>query len=274
MLHRAVCDLESLTGNLVERADRTRAQLLYLQDTTDAQKSRAELPPELIRDFHEWKARTPVPDRPLVSICVPTYSRAQLLTERCLPSILGQTYDNIEVIVVGDHCPDDTPERVARIRDPRLTFVNLPERGRYPQDPDRRWMVAGTAPINHALSLAKGDYITHLDDDDEYLPERVERLVAFAREKQADFVWHPYFAETPTGEWVVWESPVFTYLNLTTSSVFYRSWFKNIPWDIESHTLLEPGDWGRFRRIKYVNPVTARYPEPLMRHHKERTAAA
>src|SRR5262249_7768435 len=105
--------------------------------------------------------------RPLVSVCVATYNRVDLLTERCLPSILGQTYDCLDVVVMGDGCTDGTADRVDRIGDPRVRFVNQPA-GRYPDDPTRRWMVAGTPALNRGLDLARGDFVTHLDDDDEY----------------------------------------------------------------------------------------------------------
>ena len=49
---------------------------------------------------------------PLVSVYVPTYNRADLLMERAVGSILAQTYRNFELIVVGDHCTDDTAERL------------------------------------------------------------------------------------------------------------------------------------------------------------------
>ena len=56
---------------------------------------------------------------------------------------------------------------------------------------------------------------------------------------------------------------------MTTSSVFYRSWFRKIEWDVNAHMLLEPGDWNRFRRFKYLQPLMFRYPEPLLRHYPE-----
>ena len=273
-LQQYIDSLEQRGAVLERRLDPLEFFFLPMREGLDALKSSREVPQALIDDFHAWKAATPVPERPLVSVCVATYNRGRLLTERCIPSILSQTYDRLELIVVGDGCTDDTEERVARIRDPRLKFVNLTERGKYPSDPLRRWMVAGTQPVNAALALAEGDYIAHLDDDDAYLPERLEKLVAFAAENRADFVWHPFWVETEPDEWVVAESPDFAYSHLTTSSVFYRSWFKKVPWDINAYRLLEPGDWNRFRRIKYINPVALRYPEPLLRHYRERSQGA
>lgn len=252
------------------RMDALEARLDTVQSEMDALKSRLDVSPELLQDFLDWKMQHSIPARPLVSVCVATYNRSRLVTERCIPSILRQTYPNLELIVVGDGCTDDTVDRLGEIDDPRLTFLNLPERGHYPTDSRRRWMVAGTAAINRALSMARGDFVSHLDDDDEYLPERLEKLVEFAVTNQCDFVWHPFWAEDPTGRWYLNEARDFAGGQVTTSSVFYRSWFRKIEWDIDAHRYLEPGDWNRFRRIKYIGPTAARYPEPLVRHYRER----
>ncbi len=250
------------------RIDALEKHIGVLSDELDAFRSSFEVSPQLIQEFHDWKARTPIPDPPLVSVCVATYNRARSLTERCIPSVLQQSYSHFELIVVGDGCTDDTEKRIAEISDPRLTFVNLPERGKYPEDPTRRWMVAGTPAVNKAMELAQGDYITHLDDDDEYLPRRLEKLVEFSTLHKCDLVWHPFWLEEADG-WLLIEAPDFAKGSVTTSSVFYRHWLKNIQWNIESHRLLEPGDWNRFRRIKYLEPIVGRYPESLVRQYKE-----
>lgn len=259
--------LNSQRDSLENQAAILRGQAELNLEQLDMLKSSLDVPRELVEEFFEWKARSPVPEHPLVSVAVATYNRAEVLTERCIPSVLGQSYENLELIVVGDHCTDDTEEAVARIDDPRIKFVNLPEKSIYPEDPRRRWMVAGTPPTNKAFSMAQGDYITQLDDDDEYLPERLEKLVTFAGENECDFVWHPYWVEDESGERLV-KAKSFSYGQVTNASAFYRSWFKKIEADINSHRLMEPGDWNRFRKIKYINPVCMRYPEPLLKYHR------
>lgn len=237
----------------------------------DMLKSSLDTPSSMVAEFHAWKTSHPVPEKPLVTITVSTYNRAQLLTQRCIPSLLNQTWRNLEVIVVGDHCTDDTEELVARIDDPRLRFFNLPERPKYPSDLNRRWMVAGTCATNKAYSMARGDFVTHLDDDDEHLPDRLEKLLAFAAQHDCDFIWHPFWWEQNDGSWLLWESPNFEFTQVTNASVLYRSWFLRIESNIDSHMLLEPGDWNRFRRIKYINPKCMRFPEPLLKHYREGT---
>jgi glycosyltransferase involved in cell wall biosynthesis len=184
---------------------------------------------------------------------------------------MQQTYKHLEIVVVGDGCTDDTVQRIADLGDPRIHFVNLPQCGRYPDGPSRRWMVAGTVPMNHALSLCRGDFITHLDDDDEHDRTRVEKLVAFARENNRDFVWNPFHYECAPGEWELHPCGELRLTQVTTSSIFYRRWLARIGWDINAHLLAEPGDWNRLRKFLYLGIKAQRYPEPLLRHYREQT---
>jgi len=259
-------DLKRKLSTQVTRVNR----LEVLFDELDALKSSREISQEMIDEFIWWKSKNPLSEQPLVSVCIATYNRAKILTERSIPSVLNQTYSHLELIVVGDRCTDETEELVGRIDDPRLQFIRLEERGDYPDDPYLRWMVAGGQAMNQAMAHSKGEFITHLDDDDEYVAERLEKLVEFAKTNQCDFVWHPFWYQDPDGEWEQNDSGTFTHSYVTTSSVFYRSWFKRIEWDSESYRLREPGDWNRFRRIKYINPVCMRFSEPLLRHYSER----
>lgn len=206
---------------------------------------------------------------PLVSVCIATYNRGPLLIERSLKSILAQSYQNLEVIVVGDCCTDDTVERMAKISDPRVKFVNLQNRFPYPEVPRLRWMVAGTAAVNCALGMVQGDFITHLDDDDEHTSDRISKLVDFIRDTRADFVWHPFEYETPSGEWHVNEALHFRFKNVSTSSVLYHKWFRHILWDDQAYKLLEPGDWNRFRKFRFIGAKALRYQDVMLRHYRE-----
>lgn len=211
---------------------------------------------------------------PLVSICVATYNRAQLLRERAVRSLLSQTYTNIEVIVVGDCCTDDTASVLAKVDDPRLRFINLAQRGAYPEEPRLRWMVAGTTPTNHALSLAKGSFISHLDDDDEHEPERVERLINHIRASRADLLFHPFRFEDPDGDWMVNEARSFRWGQATTSSIFYHRHFASIGWDPLAYRRGEPGDWNRLRKIAFIGARIERNPGIFLKHYRERNQRA
>jgi len=207
---------------------------------------------------------------PLVSVCIATYNRSRLLTTRSLPSVLAQTYPNLEVIVVGDGCTDDTAEAVAALGDPRVRFENLPlERPDY--GAHGGWYVAGTRAVNRALELARGDFVTHLDDDDEYLPERIDDCLRVCREGGFDFLFHSFLSETEGG-WRRVESPdgLLRFATVTTSSTFYHRFFKDLPWDMEAWTRWqEPGDWNRYRKLALFKPPMAYLRKDLLRHHRE-----
>lgn len=245
-----------------------------IYDEVDYVKSRYDVPDIL---FDEYQASRNSDEylavyskkEPLVSICVSTYNRAELLVQRNLRSLLAQDYRNIEIIVVGDGCTDKTVEVVSAIRDSRITFKNLSERGLYPQDPKWRWMVAGTIAINEALRLAQGDFITHLDDDDEHTENRISTLLSFIKNRHCDIVWHPFYRELPSGKWALKGGSTFTRNAITTSSVFYHGWFRKIPWDVNAYKYREPGDWNRFRKIKYLGAKAEYFSEPLLKHYRE-----
>lgn len=107
---------------------------------------------------------------PLVSAIIPTRDRAGLVG-RAVASALAQTHAPLEVIVVDDGSTDDTPAVLAAFCEPRLTVVRL--------DPGR----GVSAARNAGLAVARGTYVALLDSDDEWLPAKTARQVAFMREK-------------------------------------------------------------------------------------------
>lgn len=98
----------------------------------------------------------------LVSVVIPTHNRAALL-ERALRSVLAQTHEKLDVIVVDDASEDETRNVVLRIRDPRVRYVrHAANKG-------------GAAARNSGVDAARGEYIAFLDDDDQWKPRKVER---------------------------------------------------------------------------------------------------
>lgn len=99
---------------------------------------------------------------PTVSVVIPTYNRAKMLP-RAIHSAAAQTYRKLEIIIVDD-CSDDATENVVNsISDPRIIYERHPRnRG-------------GSAARNTGIRLAKGDYVAFLDDDDEWMPEKIMR---------------------------------------------------------------------------------------------------
>lgn len=103
---------------------------------------------------------------PLVSVIIPTHNRVELLC-RAVGSVLGQTYRNLECIVVDDCSTDDTAARLQEIGeyDGRLRLLR--------HDRNRR----ASAARNTGLRSAQGPLIAFLDDDDVWLPKKLEKQV-------------------------------------------------------------------------------------------------
>lgn len=189
-------------------------------------------------------------NEPLVSIIIPTYNRAKILTERTIPSLLKQTYQNFEVVIVGDHCEDDTAELIAKINDKRIKFHNLPERGKYPEDPEYQWWVAGVPPVNKAVELSFGDWIAPLDDDDEFSEDHIESLLKYALEKDYEMVYGKVNMEIKPGKWCELGSYPLEHSKISRISAIYSSKLNFIKYDINCWKCGEPADWNTWRRMK------------------------
>ena len=136
---------------------------------------------------------------PLVSVVIPTFRNHALLAERAIPSVLAQTYQHFEVIVVGDAAPTPAAQAVAAFDDPRLSFHNLELRGPYPDEPRRRWLVAGVPPYNEAVRRARGEWIAPLDDDDAFSPDHIEVLLQAAQRRRLELVYGGIAQHAPSG---------------------------------------------------------------------------
>ncbi len=191
-------------------------------------------------------------ESPLVTIAIPTYNRGKLLVERTLPSIFSQTYKNIEVLVVGDCCPDDTPELLAKTGDPRLRFINLTERTKYPKDPASRWFIAGQGPQNKGMELARGKWIAYFDDDDIMTSDHVESLLRFAQRGNHEFVAGLYEEEREGRKTVVGhKSPNFPEFGGHGTSL-YRTYLRcfKYNWHSWRKAYNRPGDIDRQLRMQ------------------------
>ena len=102
---------------------------------------------------------------PRVSVVIPTYNRAELLP-RAINSVLSQTYDDYEIIIVDDCSTDHTREVVTTWSEERVRYIRHAE--------NRQQSGALNTGINHA----RGQYVAFLDDDDEWVPTKLERQVA------------------------------------------------------------------------------------------------
>lgn len=131
---------------------------------------------------------------PLVSVVIPTYGRSTLL-ERAIKSILNQTYDHIEIIVVDDNESDSEYRRHTEKVLQQYLINNQIVYIKHEKN------VGGSAARNTGIRSSKGMYIGFLDDDDEWLPEFVVIHMKKLLNDSADVVYCNYFSATdPEGK--------------------------------------------------------------------------
>lgn len=106
----------------------------------------------------------------MVTVIMPTYKRAEYI-ERAIRSVLAQTYQDFELIIVDDNNPNTKERKELEqvmskyIQNPKIKFIQHEKNKN------------GAVARNTAIAIAKGEYISFLDDDDFYLKERLEILV-------------------------------------------------------------------------------------------------
>ena len=153
----------------------------------------------------------------LVSVVVPTLDRPKLLL-RAINSALRQTHQEIEVIVVVDKPDQDTVSAVQSVRDPRVQLIVNP------------YSLTAAGARNAGADHAAGEWVAFLDDDDEWLPNKLERQLAFASGRAPALVSCLTRVVTPTATYI---SPQVIYDNSTPvdeylfdrRSLFRRSGF-------------------------------------------------
>jgi len=120
--------------------------------------------------------------QPAVSVIVPTFNRAPLLP-RALDSIIAQTYDDWEIVLVDDGSTDDTPavaDRYAQRLGDRITVLRQDNRG-------------SSAARNRGIEASRGRYVAFLDSDDEFALTKLERQMAlFGRRRELGLVYADY----------------------------------------------------------------------------------
>ena len=182
----------------------------------------------------------------LVSIIVPVYNGERFLAQ-CLNSLLGQTYENLEIICVDDGSTDNTPAILGKYEqaDSRIRLI--------------RQKNAGPGPArNRGIEAAHGRYLYFFDADDWCEPMLIERTVARIEETGADMVvltynvfdqriGAPYFAD-----WAVLTDkfPTETF-----------SWKDNPDWAFRS---LQNLPWNKFLRTGFVKENDLRFEEDVV----------
>lgn len=271
-LGRVHQDLEQVHGKIhrIETdARRAAAIARHIYDEEPANRRRlGEL-----RASEEYELAFSEPE-PLVSFLVPTYTSYETLRDVALPSILGQTYSNVEVIVVGDCAPPETEQAIAAVNDHRVTYFNRTVRGPYPEESSKRWYVIGTPPFNEALSLAAGRWIAVLGDDDSVRPNHTESLLAAAREQRYEHCYGIQQVNFAEGEpMTLGEFPP-TVGQWGLQAALYHSGLRFFESELSDAIFDEPNDWSICRRMLRAGVRFGMIDEVVVDKHETRRRSA
>lgn len=115
-----------------------------------------------------------------VSVIMPSFNTAEFITE-AIESVLAQTYDAFELIIVDDCSTDNTDEVVQRyLTDPRIKYLKNDKNS------------GAAVSRNRALKEAKGKWIAFLDSDDVWEPEKLSKQIRFMEENGYHFSYTNY----------------------------------------------------------------------------------
>lgn len=164
-----------------------------------------------------------------VSVVIPVYNR-EFELKRAILSVLNQTMQDFEIIVVDDFSTIDLKTIVDSFNDKRISFFKLNKKGN------------ANVCRNYAIKEAKGQYIAMLDSDDEWLPLHLEKKIKYIEETGADGVFGSYLVDDGKKQKYILSRPIrenelmVNYLlsdgAAATPTHFYKSeCAKNILWD-------------------------------------------
>lgn len=202
---------------------------------------------------------------PLVSIVIPTYNHASML-QRALATVVEQTYQNWNAIVVNNFSTDNTLEVVAAFNDPRIQCVNFRNNG-----------VIG-ASRNEGIALATGTYVAFLDSDDTWFPTKLEKCVELL-ESGSDLVCHAeyWIDESGKSRLVTYgPSQAATHHNLiykgnrisTSATVVRAALLKEVRGFDVAPELISTEDYDLWIRLAAKSDKFAFISEPLGEYHR------
>jgi len=114
-------------------------------------------------------------DKPKISVLMPVYNGEKFL-DKSINSILNQTFNNFEYIIINDGSTDDSLKIIESYEDSRIKIINFSKN------------MGISAALNNGLNVAKGDYIARQDQDDISHPERFMLQVEYLKNNDVDLV--------------------------------------------------------------------------------------
>jgi glycosyltransferase involved in cell wall biosynthesis len=201
-----------------------------------------------------------------VSVVIPTYNRAAIVV-RAIESVLRQTFRDLELIVVDDCSADGTADAVVQIGDARVQYVRLAKnRGQWHAE-------------NIGIARARGEWVAFLDDDDEWLPDKLQKQLARVDQEPDPRVSAVYCRSLaqdqdglrPVREWLAPEG------NVTASLLAGGQTMTPTVYMVKRSALLEVGgfdealagaqDWDLWLRLAMAGHHFAAVQEPLTIYH-------
>jgi glycosyltransferase involved in cell wall biosynthesis len=232
-----------------------------LQGMLDRAAFEAASPVDLTRD-------------PLVTVRIATYGAVDLLINRALPSVLNGDYKNVEVLVCSDGPQAHARAAVEAVDDPRVRYLELPERPQYPELAESFWCVAGTLAVNRTLEEARGDLIAPLDHDDAFTTYHIPALIDAMHRNGSDFAYGTAMSEDNLGRWGLIGEPPLRLGAIVHASVMYTRRLAHMRYDGDAWIWREPGDWNLWRRIRSTSAGVSFTPHPVAVHFREQTSIA
>ncbi|ASI99975.1 glycosyltransferase family 2 protein [Thermococcus gorgonarius] len=193
-----------------------------------------------------------------VSVIIPTVQGRENLLKRAIQSVLNQTFQDLEIIIVGN------PEKESiqkSLKDDRIIILN---------EPNANVSEARNIGMKHA----RGEYIAFLDDDDEWIESKLEKQVKLFKESKIGLVYTHYLKILPNGTILrekqecisgkVYKKLITGNFIGTSTVMIRRDVIKRVGFFDESLKFAE--DWDYWLRISQKYPVGC-IPEPLAKYY-------
>ncbi|WP_245564878.1 glycosyltransferase family 2 protein [Spirosoma panaciterrae] len=171
-----------------------------------------------------------MPHTPVVTIIMATYNRSNIVTY-AIQTVLSQTEQDWELLVIGDHCTDNTADVIASFNDPRIRFINLPAN-----------IGEQSGPNNVGLKQARSEFIAFLNHDDLWFSNHLAACLDTIRLTTADLVFGVCALVMPDGQVNIGE--------VMPDSKYHPAYF--IPasgWLFRKEIVNEVGYWLSYRAI-------------------------
>lgn len=204
----------------------------------------------------------------LITVIITTYKREPFMLKRAIESVIAQTYSNWELIIVDDS-PEDYEFR-DKVRDMVMSFKGRIKYVRHEKN-------SGVSVArNTGIKFAQGEYLAFLDDDDEWLPEKLERQIEKFNNPEIGLVYcRNYYVDDATGKThevkkVCHEGKVFdallreNFIGSPSFVILRKEYLRNVGGFVKDASPCEDWDmWIRFAEHYRISCVDA----PLVKYH-------